>query len=219
MSEENKNESTNDDVVTLKKDEYNNLVGKIQHFEKTFSGIDPEKYKASIEELEIIKKQKATASKEDFEKHLKDVHSDYSTKIASFEQSIDSLKKENYELKVVDGVLNKIGTHFIDTEKAREVLKNEIRKSVQLENNGFKIIDDKGNTAYNKNGKALSLDEWVESLKQDFSFLVKDKVIAGGGTKGGNPSNATGKEPPAGLNQMQLTMWYAEQERLKKSQK
>lgn len=218
MTEEIKPVENNDDIVTLSKEEFNKLKGSVVHYEKTFAGIDPEKYKATLEENEIFKKNKATGGNKDFEEHLNKVNAEWGGKYQTLEQQLESIKKENHEIKVVDGVLTKIGSSFIDSPKAREVLKQEIRKSVTLDENGnFKVIDEKSNPIYGKNGKPITLEEWNERLISDYPFLAKDKVISGGNSNGGKPSRGNQDQPPAGLSQYDLTMWYANKEREKKA--
>lgn len=219
MTEEAKPVENNEEVITLSKEEFNKLKGSVVHYEKTFAGIDPEKYKATLEENEIFKKNKATGGNKEFEEHLNKVNADWGGKYQTLEQQLENLKKENHEIRVVDGVLTKIGGHYIDSPKAREVIKQEIRKSVTLdENSNYKVIDEKSNPIYGKNGKPITLEEWNERLISEYPFLAKDKVISGGNSNGGKPSKGTENEPPQGLSQHQLTMWYAEQERKRKTQ-
>jgi len=155
---------------------------------KPFDGIDLEKLKAHSEELDILKKEKATGSTEDIDKYVSDkeaeVTSRFESTITELQGKVDGLAGENRELKVVDKAMTAIGGLFNDD--CHGFIKQIIRKSVHKDAGDFVIKDDEENVRYSKGNPAKKMDlaEYATEISELYPSMAKAKVPAGGKVPG-----------------------------------
>lgn len=155
---------------------------------KVFDGIDLEKLKAHSEELDILKKEKATNSPEDIDKYVAnkeaEVTSRFESTIADLQGKVDGLSGENRELKVVDKAMSALSGHFNDD--CHTFVKEIIRKSVHKDAGDFVVKDDEGNVRYSKSNptKKMDLEEYANEIAEQYPSMAKAKVPAGGKVPG-----------------------------------
>lgn len=168
--------------------------------QKKFDGlkdIDPEKYKATLEELNIMKREKAEkGDKKDLEAWEKETTEKITGKIrGETQKTIDDLtatcerlKAENYELKVVDKGMSLIGGYFNDD--MQEDARMYVKKHMHLGDNGEWLIkDEKGNQLFepgsaNKPMTPEGFALWLREIKPSmFRATIK------GGTKDAREQN------------------------------
>jgi len=155
---------------------------------KPFEGLDLERLKAHSEELDILKKEKATGSKEDIDAYVATKETEITQRfegtITELQGKVDGLTGENRELKVVDKAMTAIGGIF--NEDCHGFVKEIIRKSVHRDAGDFIVKDDEGNVRYSKSNpaKKMDLSEYANEISELYPSMAKAKVPAGGKVPG-----------------------------------
>ena len=152
---------------------------KIEEFSK-FG--DTESLSAKLQELEALKKEKATTNPEDLEALLKEkevsIRSEAQKAIADREAKIDELSTQLHEIQVVSKAWDAIGKEF--TPDAGKLLKDHLRKNLTLSEDGQIAVKGKdGKPVYVDGVKLKTVSDFAEELKTEYPSLVADKSISG----------------------------------------
>jgi hypothetical protein len=148
-----------------------------------YKNIDPDKYKATLEELENLSKAQAekdpAENEKRWEKKEKELRAQLGKELDEHKTASERMAAELKTLRVTDKVMLEIGGLFNDD--ARRFIKMEIERAGDLEDGDIIFKDEKGHVIYGQNGLPISVKEFGEKLAKDYPSLAKPTGI--GGTK------------------------------------
>lgn len=189
------------DVVN--KSDYDKVLEKARReearavdFEKRFAGIDPDKYRAEREELEILKREKAGGDPKQIDAliaaKVSEVENRFSTKLTDYEKRAIAAEQKNRHLEVVNPALSFLGPQC--TADGIKLLEPLIGSELGIVDGKIIAIDKEGNPVPSKKDprqKTMDLSEYAEDLKARYPSTFKSDIPAGGRSageviKGGN---------------------------------
>jgi hypothetical protein len=148
-----------------------------------FKGIDPEKYKALQEELDIIQREKAEKDPAEADKRWQrkeqELRSQYGSEVEELKKELGQLRATNKTLQVTDKVMLDIGGLFNDD--ARRFIKKEVESACDFEDGEIVVKDENGNVRYNERGTPMTPKEYGAWLAKEYPSLAKPTGV--GGTK------------------------------------
>jgi DNA-directed RNA polymerase subunit F len=160
-----------------------------------FKGIDPEKYKAIVEDYDNLRKQTAKTPEEITklmsEKEV-EIRSQYQKQQDELKSKYDSTSRELHELKVVDRALEQVGGIF--NEDMLPFVKEQIRREIDRDAEGNFIVKGRdGKPAYSAKepAKAKSISEWAAEMAERHPSMVRS-TAKGGAFQKGETSNGAG---------------------------
>ena len=202
MSEENNQEGAEDntpkDTTDYKalyeqsKSKLRELDAKVSHFEKTFSNIDPEKYKALGEEVEILRQEKAGVDPEAMKAYKQSLERDLR---AGVQKDVDDLRAKaqvsTSKLKTYMALSEVTKAGLLDP-KAMDLLMPMIDKQTKLIDDQVVVINKDGEPRYSPNNpnQAFTLKNLAEELAEAYPFAAVNQT-ASGSMNGGQKVNGT----------------------------
>lgn len=143
---------------------------------------DVEDVQSKLQELDTLKKEKATTNPEDLEALLKEkevaIRGEAQKAIADREAKINELSTQLHEIQVVNKAWDAIGKEF--TSDAGKLLKDHLRKNLTLSEDGQIAVKGKdGKPVYIDGVKLKTVSDFAEELKTEYPSLVADKSISG----------------------------------------
>lgn len=165
------------------KEAHQTMQGRLADMEARFKGVDLDAISREREELAELRKNKAQESPEDLdawkEQETQRIESIYKEKLEAAETSVESLTRERKELRVTNAAMSKMSESF--TEDGRMLLKPLIERHADYENDTIVIKDNDGEVRRSKSkpSENMSLDEFIEELKEGYPSTVKSKFRSG----------------------------------------
>ena len=162
---------------------------------ESFKGIDPEKYRALIEDYDNLKKSTVKTPQEidEFVKSKEhEIRSQYQKQQDELKSKYDTTSRELHELKVVDRALEQVGGIF--NEDMFPFVKEQIRREIDRDEEGNFIVKGKdGKAAYSAKepAKTKTLSEWAAEIAERHPSMVRS-TAKGGAFQKGESSNGAG---------------------------
>lgn len=166
-----------------------------------FDGIDLAKLKADSEALKLMKDEKATSSKEEFESRLqereRELNEHFEGKMKDLNDKVRGYEERLFEVEVVGSTMNKIGGKFNDD--VRDVVESLFKNSLGKDDKGIFIKDEKGAPRLNGAAERMSVEEYAESIIKERPSLAKPVTKNGSGLNGtvSGSGSKTGISPEA----------------------
>jgi hypothetical protein len=184
------------------------MEAKLTDLERSFEkvkDIDPLKYKAVLEDYDLMRKEQAKGDPAKIDELVKEkearIRAEVQKEIDELRGKSGKYESELKELRVVDKAMNEIGGAFNDD--MHPFIKQYIRSQVDLGNDGLIIKDDKGETRYSRadRTKPMSLREFADEIAEKHPSAAKSKAVAGS-MQAGTKSNGSGGMDGARWNAM-----------------
>lgn len=221
MSEENKAEDKPESGRTIAQSDYDNAVhrartfeGKLVDFEKKF-----EKIGGVDKALELL----ANANKapepekidvESIRKSLEaDVRKSVQADLDTLASERDLTKKELHELRVVDKISDEWSGQFL--QSALPLIKEMyIKRYIDKDSEGFLVKDDEGKIRF-KGAVRMTPQDFLNEVTDRHPDLIRAEKAKGVLPKGETKSVSSERafQIPAGMNQAELTQYFANQKR------
>lgn len=197
-----------DKTTTISEQDYNKAIERAQKFEgmavdlqkklERFSKIDPDKYHATLEELENFKRDNATGDRKKIDELLankeKEVRSTVQKTIDDLTSEVTTTKGKLKELTVTDRVFS-IAADQINKDCADDV-KRYIRDYCEIDDDGNIFARDPktGEKLYQKGSttKVLDGEGFAEWLKENRPSWFKATASGGGKSAGTTTTKPSG---------------------------
>jgi hypothetical protein len=160
-------------------------LADVQKQMERFKDIDPEKYKATVEELEIVKRENASKGKpEDLEAWQKEKEAELRGKlqkdIDARDQELGSLRTKYHQLRVVDKFMSTAGSEF--KSDLADIARDIVSRQANLNDaNEWEFKDENGNLLYEPGqaSKPMTPQGFVTLLKEKRPSLFNSSVKPG----------------------------------------
>lgn len=185
-----------------------NFEAKVTDFEKRYSGIDPEAFKAMKEDYELMRKEKAGKSPEDLDKLIKDKESEFEKRYGKkFEEMDGMLKQQSSELKRLK-VTNVVMKEAADVfhASALELIESVVNKDCDWSDDGIVIKDEQGKARMSSTDprKPMDVKEYIGSLASKYEACAKATALPGAKQPGQkvNPQSLNGIKTLSDLSKL-----------------
>jgi len=206
-----------DEAKTVSLEEFNriktaheNALGKLTTVEKEmekFKGFDPEAYKATKEELEILRRDNAAGdpkkidelvakarkeAEEESRKRFSDSLTERENKLKEKDGALSEVQKELKNLRVIKTAMTKAAAIFTDTEQ--DLVQAAIEASCDWGENDIIVKGKDGKPRASKKdpNKDMGIDEFLEEFAAAHPSITKSKAT-GGTMKNGTTTSGVPK--------------------------
>lgn len=156
------------------------------------AGMSPEEIK-ELREKQQKAKEKELERKGEWEKLKSQLQDQFESEKQQYEQKLQQMQSTLEKNLIQKEVTSAISNH----DGITSLLRPHVESAVQLveEEDGNmvpRVVDTDGSPKFNNKGDYMTVDEYVESLKQheDFGVAFKGRGQSGGGTKGAGTGGA-----------------------------
>lgn len=148
-----------------------------------FKGIDPEKYRAVMEDYDNLRKEKATGSPEEIDRLIaekkQEIEGLYKGHLDEAKNRALQLEQELKQLRVVDRAKTKAADRF--TTDALDLIQTPIERDLDFVDGEIVVKGDGGEIKRSPQdpSKNMSLDEYLDSLANKFPSIVRSEFRGG----------------------------------------
>lgn len=192
--------------VTERAQRFEAEIVDLKKTHEKFKDIDLEKYKATMEDYDNLRREQAKGDPVKIEQIVKEregkVRSEVQKQLDELAKENQSLKTDLKELRIVDRVHSNVAGFFNDD--VQEDVKARIRTAVDMRDDGTYIIkDEKGEPRYSAadHTKLMSVDEFAAELQKKKPSWAKPSQVSGG-LHAGVKTNGDLKFDPAAYLQL-----------------
>ncbi len=193
---------------TVAKADYDKAMTRAQNFEaqlrdkevalEKYKGIDPTEHSALKEELALLRKESTGGDQKKIDELLAKTREDekkrYSPKIDELTATLTEKEKRLNYLEVVTPAMEKIQSAFNDDQ--HELMKLLVERDLFRDGDEIKVKGENGKALPSKADprKDMTLEEYVDGLKEKYVSSVRSTQIPGARTGEGKRTNTGGKE-------------------------
>lgn len=184
--------ATTNSGKTFTQDEVNRIVTqRLAQFERKFSGIDVDEYRA-LKEAQAQKEQEQAIKRQEFDKVLNQTKDHYNGQVQKLRQELESIK--------IDGAIVNAaaGMKAVQPQHVARLLKGQVRLG---EDGHVEVLDDKGGVRYNpETATPLSVEELVGE------FIRQNPFYQSPGPSGSGSKSNVVSDPAKKFNLNELDM-------------